>query len=221
MLHTLVNFDAHLFLLLNSMHTSILDPFFVLITYLGNGWVLLPILLTTLWFQIPQKKRYAMTILIAIITMSSCAIINLSIKKAVDRPRPLVSFNPPENAIHRQQGSWDINFAHVEIHVLGPTPRGRSFPSGHTNAAFSAAGLLIGLFGGVFWAALIPAFLVGYSRIYLGVHFPLDVLAGALLGFLFTYSIMRFYSLRILQNGKVMASRWTKNQKRQLCERNK
>ena len=206
MLQILVNFDAHLFLLLNSMHTSILDPFFVLITYLGNGWVLLPILLATLWFQIPQKKRYGMTILIAILTMSSCAIINLSIKNAVDRPRPLAFFNPPANTIHRQQGSLDVNLAHVQIHVLGPTPHGHSFPSGHTNAAFSAAGLLIGLFGGVYWAALTPAFLVGYSRIYLGVHFPLDVLAGALLGFLFTFSIMRFYSLRVLQNGKMTAN---------------
>ncbi len=203
MFQDILYFDRHLFIFLNSFHTSAFDLFFSLITYLGNGWILLPILLTTLWFKIPNKKRYGITLLIAIITMLSCAFINLSIKKAVHRSRPLAYFNPVENDIFPQRESLGVNISHVDIHILGSTPIGRSFPSGHTNAAFSAAGLLIGLFGSIYWVALIPAFFVGYSRIYLGVHFPLDVLVGALIGFLLTFSIMRCYSLRVLQNGRM------------------
>jgi undecaprenyl-diphosphatase len=58
-----------------------------------------------------------------------------------------------------------------------------SFPSGHTSAAFLFAGLCAGEFG--MWAALLLypwAALVGVSRVLLGVHFPSDIVAGALLG---------------------------------------
>ncbi|MEN9999323.1 MAG: hypothetical protein RI922_2313 [Bacteroidota bacterium] len=59
-----------------------------------------------------------------------------------------------------------------------------SFPSGHTSAAFATATSISLIYPK--WYIIVPAYLwagsVGYSRMYLGVHFPTDVLAGAILG---------------------------------------
>jgi undecaprenyl-diphosphatase len=57
-----------------------------------------------------------------------------------------------------------------------------SFPSGHTTAAFSTALPLLSAFPWGMYVALPLACLVGLSRVYLGVHYPSDCAAGALLG---------------------------------------
>jgi membrane-associated phospholipid phosphatase len=71
----------------------------------------------------------------------------------------------------------------TEIFVLTPT-HGGSFPSGHTSLAFSTATTLALEYRK--WYIVVPAFLwagsVGYSRMYLGKHYPGDVLAGAIIG---------------------------------------
>lgn len=70
---------------------------------------------------------------------------------------------------------------HLDVQSVAP-PDKFSFPSGHTAAAFALA---IAMFGAVPWLApglLLLAICVGYGRMYLGVHYPLDVAAGAALG---------------------------------------
>jgi undecaprenyl-diphosphatase len=71
----------------------------------------------------------------------------------------------------------------------GTVPSDRfSFPSGHTAAAFVMATLLAYFFPLLTIVVFPWAFLVGFSRIYLGVHYPSDILAGMILGVLAAYS---------------------------------
>jgi len=68
-----------------------------------------------------------------------------------------------------------------DIQALEPPDR-YSFPSGHTAAGFAVA---LAMFGAVPWLApvlIVVAVIIGYARMYLGVHYPVDVLAGTFIG---------------------------------------
>ena len=90
-------------------------------------------------------------------------LLNLAIKKLVKRPRPFLT---DRNLVPvYRPGEW-------------------SFPSGHTSSVFSAVTSLARVYPK--WYTIAPSYLwaagVGYSRMYLGVHYPTDVAAGAVLG---------------------------------------
>ncbi len=72
-----------------------------------------------------------------------------------------------------------------QARIVGRRAGGRSFPSGHTSQAFFMATLLAGYFHAGVWAVCLLyaiALLVGITRMYVGAHYPRDVLAGAILG---------------------------------------
>ena len=73
----------------------------------------------------------------------------------------------------------------TQARIVGYQARGRSFPSGHTSQAFFTATLMIQHFhagAGSAFLLYVIALLVGVTRIYVGAHYPRDVLAGAILG---------------------------------------
>jgi len=94
---------------------------------------------------------------------ASTAVFNLLLKKLIKRPRPFL-----------------IHASLTPVYKPGEY----SFPSGHTSASFSTATALAMSYPK--WYVIVPSFLwagtVGYSRMYLGVHNPSDVAAGAVLG---------------------------------------
>ncbi len=77
-------------------------------------------------------------------------------------------------------------FIHMtQARIVGYRARGRSFPSGHTSQAFFMAALVVQHFHLGVWAAILlysMALLVGITRMYVGAHYPRDVIAGAILG---------------------------------------
>ena len=73
----------------------------------------------------------------------------------------------------------------TQTRIVGYQPRGRSFPSGHTSQAFFMATLVTQYVHSSVWVVLLlytTALLVGITRMYVGAHYPRDVLAGAVLG---------------------------------------
>ena len=83
-----------------------------------------------------------------------------------------------KNIIARERPCW-IN---ETVNILIPIPQDYSFPSGHTLSSFIAAAIVMHTDKRMGIAAYALASMIAFSRLYLYVHFPTDVLAGALLG---------------------------------------
>ncbi|MBN1307614.1 MAG: phosphatase PAP2 family protein [Chitinispirillaceae bacterium] len=177
----LSGFDSALFLLINGAHHPAADCFFRCVTWLGNGWVVAPLLAAIVAAKVP-RKHIARVFICGAIGLTLGGMVNSQIKRQVNRPRP-VAFFAPEHSRAAIAGKDSIAAAHAgDVRLLGPDYTSRSFPSGHTNTAFAAATFMALLFGGWWYMSFTVAVLVGYSRVYLGVHFPLDAAGGAFLG---------------------------------------
>lgn len=88
---------------------------------------------------------------------------NMLLKNLVDRPRPYETIS--------------------DLIMLGAVPSGASFPSGHTAGAFAACWLLYKYLPKKYGVSLvILGILMGFSRMYVGVHYLSDVLGGAICG---------------------------------------
>ena len=157
------NMDAQILLFIQQyLRNDMFNWFWKGITFLGDGgwfWIVLTILLL-----FPKKTRKAgFTAALALILGS--IVTNLVLKTAVARIRP---YDAVEGLI-----------------PLVAKLKDYSFPSGHTCASFSCAVVYYKMYPGKTGkAALILAVLIGLSRLYVGVHYPTDVLAGALVGWL-------------------------------------
>jgi membrane-associated phospholipid phosphatase len=158
------------FLLINNLNSDLLDSLMPVITYLGDGVVAVIIGLGFMLYRI----RFSIFLLIS---WASSGIMTQIFKRLIfpDRPRPLAFFNELGIDIHTIEG-MDI-------------PLRYSFPSGHTASAFAIFIGISFLIKSWYWKLilLLLAVIVGFSRVYIAVHFPVDVIAGSLLGVLFSF----------------------------------
>lgn len=140
------------------------DAFFEYYTYLGDGLIWIPITLFFIW-----KKRQQLVLLLSTISISTLLAQGIKNFVFTAEPRPTTLITD-RSLIHTVEG--------VDLHGF------YSFPSGHTTTAcciFLLACLLVPK-KWVIPIGLTYALLVGYSRVYLAQHFPLDVGGGFLVG---------------------------------------
>lgn len=141
------------------MHFPLLDSLMKFFTFLGNGGMVWVVLALCLCFA---KKYRPCGIALLIGLLLGLLIGTWGLKNVICRPRP---FEQDTTAV-----------------LLIPPPSGYSFPSGHALSSFTAAFLLL-MYRVKYldWAALLLACLVAFSRLYLFVHFPTDIIGGILL----------------------------------------
>ena len=141
--------------MLQKIRTPLLDIFMSNITKLGNAGIVW-ILLTIVLLLIPKTRKSGLI-------LASALIVDLILKPLIARIRP-----------------FGVNSA---IQLIVAKPHDYSFPSGHTAASFTAVMALYLAGEKKLWKiALVLAVLIAFSRLYLYVHYPTDVLGGIITG---------------------------------------
>ena len=147
---------------IQQMRTPVGDVWMVFISRLGNAGMIW-ILFTCLLLMIPRTRRWGAALAVALCL--DAIICNILLKPMVCRIRPC-----------------DVN---QTVQLIIARPADYSFPSGHTAASFAAVAALYFAGAKKWWKITLPlAILMAFSRMYLYVHYPTDVLGGLIIGLL-------------------------------------
>lgn len=158
--------ETRILMALQELHTPVLDFVFTHITMLGDGgifWISTGVLLAC------SKKYRRQGLLLLLCLLAGFLIGNVCLKNLVQRSRPC----------------W----VYPEVPLLVREPRDFSFPSAHSMVGFAGASALWltdRRFGA---AAIVLAAFIAFSRLYLFVHWPTDVLAGTVFGIAVAYAV--------------------------------
>lgn len=172
MLSKIKKFDENVLNLFAKIQTPILNKIMVILTVMGNGgtvWLLI---------SIPMLINYSSRIrgIKLIVSLGLAGFLGeIVIKRLVCRIRPSEDLEPEELLIKR--------------------PKTYSFPSGHTASSVAAALTISCCFPYLTVPAFLLASLIAVSRLYLQVHYPSDVLAGATLGVICSLLVNTFCNI--------------------------
>ena len=166
----LIKIDTALFYFMNvSMQNVVFDwlmPFITNKYHWFPVWIIIAILLA---WKGGRKGRMVLLLIIPVIFLSD-QISSHVIKPYFERLRPCIVLS--------------------DIHLLDNMKTSYSFPSSHAANFFAAATFFNYFYPKYRWYYFIIAILVSYSRVYIGIHFPFDLIAGAFLGFLCAYFVI-------------------------------
>ena len=185
----MINFDTELFLFLNGLHADWLDP---IMTFISGKLTWTPFYLILLYLVIKNYKKQSVLIILGIILLIVCSdqVSSGIFKPLFERPRPC----------HNEA-----------IKDLVYLPYGRcggayGFISSHACNVFALAVFMTNIlkryYRKIGWVMFVWASLVAYSRIYMGVHYPGDVIVGAAVGAIIGWLIFKAYRLWRMMNGK-------------------
>lgn len=193
-----LSFDLAVFEWVQSIQSPVLTTIMKIITTLGDDGIFF-ILLGLILLLTKKFRKAGVAILVSLLVMEVGN--NIFLKELISRPRPFYIFNPEEIPLDHKHfeelfakctdavarlpelaKEWTANYQFPEIVAR---PSSWSFPSGHTSSAFAA---MVALFvynkkAGI--PGIVFAFLMGFSRIYVEVHYTTDVLAGLLVGIVY------------------------------------
>ncbi|MDD4714954.1 MAG: phosphatase PAP2 family protein [Oscillospiraceae bacterium] len=156
----------------NNLRFSVLDKIMPVVSRTGNDgaiWLVIAFLLFL-------SRRHREAGFMLVVSLAVCVIIgNLTLKPLVARRRPCAM--------------------HPGVKLLIPMPKDHSFPSGHTMSSFAAATILFMADKGWGILGFALAALIAYSRLYLYVHYPSDVLCGMICGVLIAFVTVKLVIL--------------------------
>ncbi len=186
---------AESFIAANLSHNWLFDKVIALYTNLGDGIFSLLVCIVLLF---TKQKKLAACVLLAYTTSGCFA---QFLKHLVFAPRPKVFFETSH-----------ISF-YIDFFKISHTGN-NSFPSGHTTSAFALATVLASHYRKPIQGVLLfsGALLVGYSRIYTGEHFPLDVYMGIWIGVLFGLSSVLLFKYNTLKFPKLISNKYRDRQ---------
>ena len=172
MIPIIQRFDNSILLYIkDNIHGFILDKVMLISTYLGNGaiiWIIIALILI-----INEKYRKIGFMVLGALILSAI-LGEVMLKHIFKRIRPSANISVAKLLIVR--------------------PLSYSFPSGHAASSFAAAGVLAKYFKEYVLEIFSLASLIAFSRLYLYVHYPTDILAGIVLGFICSEIIIYLFN---------------------------
>jgi len=175
MIDFFVHIDTLVFYLINvTIANPILDSVMPYITELKHWYLVYIILFTWLFWKGGKNGRIAALSLILAIALTD-QINSFVLKDIFGRIRPCATL---EN-----------------INLLISCGAGKSFPSSHAANSFAAATILSFYFRQYKYSYLLIAALISFSRVYVGVHYPADVIAGGFVGFAIAFIMVKIIKL--------------------------
>ena len=186
-MESLSSIDSDIFLFLNGLHVDWLDKVMVLIT---DMWVWMPLYLLLIYWTVEQygKRCWWVFLTVGIVVLCSDQLASHVCKPFFHRLRPC----------------FNLDFQDI-IHLPKGMAGGRyGFVSSHASNTFAVATFLTPVLKKYSpWPVILLffwAFVSSYSRIYIGYHYPSDIVCGAILGVLIGLLIWKLFQRFVLKN---------------------